>query len=320
MAWPVRPTSFPALHADRPAGTALPEWVTNGVLALGSLVLFALAGASAWLSYHAQVAYVLAHNGDHAAQAHVWALLLDAGTAGLSLLRLHETLRGRPGLATRTSLLGCIAASVTMNLLHTLSRTPGGYLVAAVPPVMYAAFLEHVLANLRSLLTRHDQRNTVWRTLAVWVNFPVLMWSARRSSLRMRAQAGLTNSESAVRDAADPLDVRTDGAVEVDQGTVFVDRPFADHSGPKSRRSRSLGAKRLAFEGALVDQVRTGDVRLFSGDRRERNAAAYQAAASLPVSLSRSAARRYVVQALTRLTDIKPADDCAVLRSRPPIG
>jgi hypothetical protein len=57
----------------------------------------------------------------------------------------------------------------------------------------------------------------------------------------------------------------------------------------------------VAFEAALTDQVRCGDLRLFSGNERERNAAAYQAAASLPVPLSRGTARRYVVQALPRL-------------------
>jgi hypothetical protein len=51
----------------------------------------------------------------------------------------------------------------------------------------------------------------------------------------------------------------------------------------------------------LADQVRCGDLRLFSEDERERNAAAYDAAASLPAPLSRGTARRYVVQALPRL-------------------
>ena len=49
--------------------------------------------------------------------------------------------------------------------------------------------------------------------------------------------------------------------------------------------------------------MQAGDLRLFSEDERERNAAAYQAAASLPAPLSRGTARRYVVQALSRLDE-----------------
>src|ERR1051326_6111425 len=93
---PVRSTasSFAATtHA--PDDPPLPNWLTHGLLALAGSVLFGLACASAWLSYHAQVAYVVAHNGDHQREAKVWALLLDAGAAGVSLLRLYETLRRR---------------------------------------------------------------------------------------------------------------------------------------------------------------------------------------------------------------------------------
>ena len=72
-------SSFRVAEAPSKA-PVLPTWLTNGLLALASCVLFALACASAWLSYHAQVAYVLAHNGNQAAEAKIWALLLDTGT------------------------------------------------------------------------------------------------------------------------------------------------------------------------------------------------------------------------------------------------
>jgi len=242
------------------------------------------------------------------APARVWALLLDAGTAAVSLLRLYETLRARPGLATRASLLGCIAASVTMNSLQAPSRTLGGYLVAAVPPVMYAVFLEHLLANLRSLLIADGQRRTLWRTLALWVNFPSLMWRVRRSGLRRLAEEELTALETADADGAAPLLVAAEGVEGVAQDGSVADAADAACRDGRRRRARGLGVKRLAFEAALARQVRCGDVRLFSGDERERNAAAYQAAASLPVPLSRGAARRYVVQALTRLEMAGPAD------------
>jgi hypothetical protein len=154
-AWLAQPAGSRVRPDEEPVeATAYPAWLANGLLILASLVLFSLACASAWLSYHAQVSYVLAHDGGQADEAKVWAFLLDTGTAGVSLLRLYETLRSRPGVATRCSLVCCVAASVTMNMLHTSSHTPGGLLVAAVPPLMYAVFLEHLLTNLRSLLGR----------------------------------------------------------------------------------------------------------------------------------------------------------------------
>lgn len=278
-----------------------PVWLTRGVLVSASLVLLALACASAWLSYHAQVAYVFSRNGEHAAQARVWALLLDAGTAGVSLLRLHETLHGRPGFATRVSLLGCIAASVTMNLLHAAFHTPSAYLVAAVPPVMYAVFLEHLLSNLRSLLLPEAKRRTAWRSTALWINFPGLMWSGRRGSLRRIAEERLTAPARDARCADSSPRAVGNQTAEEERDAPVADSPTIRRTERPSRRGRGPGAKRIAFEKALVEQVRGGDLRLFSDDERERNAAAYQAAASLPAPLSRGAARRYVVQALHRI-------------------
>jgi hypothetical protein len=319
-AWPARPAaSSPRAAEAPPKAPVLPPWLTYGLLALASCVLFALACASAWLSYHAQVSYVLAHNGDQAVEARIWALLLDTGTAGVSLLRLYETLRRRPGVATRISLLGCIAASVTMNVLHAPARSPGGYLVAAVPPVMYAVFLEHLLSNLRSLLMAGEQRRSLWRTLTLWVNFPALMWSGRRDSLRRDAEGALIMPRS-VSCADEAVSRAASRGSAVERATDAGDESDAGRRARTLRRGRGPGPKRIAFEAALTDQVRSGDLRLFSEDERERNAAAYQAAASLPVPLSRGAARRYVVQALPRLEDTSAEAGASASDGQPKTG
>jgi len=302
--WPARAVA-PSSAAASPTSDAPPPpaWLAYGLLALSGSMLLALACASAWLSYHAQVAYVLAHNGNQAAEAKVWALLLDAGTAGVSLLRLCETLQHRTHVATRISLLGCITASVVMNLMRAPSHSAGGYLIAAVPPVLYAVFLEHLLTNLRNVLLRDEEQRSMWRTSTLWINFPALMWSRQRGQLRNEAE-GAPNTSGPTSDSGD-----------VSQRTTSNDEERAEHAkGTKNaqrvktsaqafRRGRGLGPKRVAFEAALKDQVQSGDLRLFSEDERERNAAAYQAAASLPAPLSRGAARRYVVQALPRLDE-----------------
>ena len=312
-AWLARPAASLVRPETQSVGaTPLPAWLTNSLLMLASGVLFTLACASAWLSYHAQVVYVLDHNGGQAAEAKVWALLLDAGTAGVSVLRLYETLRRRPGAATRCSLLGCITVSVTMNMLHTPSRTPGGFLVAAVPPLMYAVFLEHLLTNLRSLLVTEQKQHNRWRTFVLWLNFPSLMWRKRRRSLRRAAEGASLELERIADHALAAPCAAVTGAEELEQKQSSVAHELkATNPARRSRRGRGPGPKRIAFEAALAHQLRSGDLRLFSEDERERNAAAYDAAASLTAPLSRGTARRYVVQALPRLEEVLAADDPA---------
>ncbi|MBS2966017.1 DUF2637 domain-containing protein [Actinocrinis puniceicyclus] len=317
---PARRNAVSAGQPDRVSAAGPAAWIANGLLASATMILMALACASAWLSYRAQVDYVLTHNGEQVVQARVWALLLDLGTAGVSLLRLYEALRGHSGQATRTSLLGCIAASVAMNLLHAPSRTPGGYLVAAVPPVMYAVFLEHLLINVRALLMAEEQRRGLWRTTLLWINFPGVMWSTMRDSLRRDAQGQRSAPDAGARTYAAAHQSSGRDHADVEQVGVTVGEKGSDAAGQSARRRRGLGAKRLAFEAVLAEQARSGDLRLFSDDERVRNAAAYQAAASLPVPLSRGAARRYVVQALPRLEEYWPVGSASGIVLAPEAG
>ena len=301
-AGPAGPSPAATTHSSK--ATPPPNWLAHGLLAVAGTMLFALACASAWLSYHAQVGYVLAHNGNLRTEAKIWALLLDAGTAGVSLLRLYETLQRGANAATRISLFGCITASVVMNLLHTPSRSPGGYLVAAVPPVMYAVFLEHLLANVRSVLAPAETRCSAWRTSTLWISFPAQMWSKWRRSLRYEAEQ--SPAAPVTDNASQRAALKMTGLPEQAKGDAVATTHVKTPAAQVRRPGRGLGPKRIAFEAALKDQLRSGDLRLFSDDERERNAAAYQAAASLPAPLSRGTARRYVVQALARLDERDP--------------
>jgi hypothetical protein len=131
------------------------------------------------------------------------------------------------------------------------------------------------------------------------------MWSRQRAQLRRAAEDALPEPAYVVH-AAD-IKVRTSAeAAECPEQkkSGAVQNPRSETSTRRPRRGRGPGPKRVAFESALACQVRHGDLRLFSEDERERNAAAYDAAASLPAPLSRGTARRYVVQALPRLEGI----------------
>ena len=314
-AWPVGHVAPQPAASSRSADAVRPSnWISYGLLFLAGSMLIALACASAWLSYHAQVGYVLAHNGHLRTEARVWALLLDTGTVGVSLLRLYETLQRRVHVTTGASLLACITASVVMNLLHNPSPSPGGYLVAAVPPVMYAVLLEHLLTSLRIALVRDEKRSNKWRTSTLWINFPGVMWNSRRSSLRREAEETAT-APKAISDVTNgPHHTDPDLEEHLKQATGDGTAPQTKPSQQSFRQGRGPGPKRIAFEAALEAQVRSGDLRLFSKDQRERNAAAYQAAASLPAPLSHGAARRYVVQAVPRLSQQTGTPDHADLR------
>jgi hypothetical protein len=146
-----------------------------------------------------------------------------------------------------------------------------------------------------------EKRRTVWRSALLWINFPRSMWSVRRGPLHRLAEARLIALESEERDADCSLRAAPNLAGRAEREASVIGLPKAGLAEPGSRRGRGLGAKRVAFEAALVERMRAGDLRLFSGDERVRNAAAYQAAASLVVPLSRRAAWRYVVQALHRI-------------------
>ena len=157
------------------------------------------------------------------------------------------------------------------------------------------------------MLVADEERHSGWRTLVLWTNFPSLMWSRRRESLRRDAEAASTAPEPDIACAGAAQSAAVASAAEVEQ-VETDDEPSAERSARRPRRGRGPGPKRVAFEAALTDQVRSGDLRVFSEDERERNAAAYQAAESLPVPLSRGTARRYVVQALPRLEETGAQD------------
>jgi hypothetical protein len=175
---------------------------------------------------------------------------------------------------------------------------------------MYAVFLEHLLANLRSLLIPDEEQRSVWRTVVLWLNFPSLMWSKQREQLRRAAENGLSELEDVAYGADIELRASSEPVEDAEQKKNNPAlKSSTDSSVRRSSRGRGPGPKRVAFENALTNQVRCGDLRLFSADERERNAAAYDAAASLPAPLSRGTARRYVVQALPRLEGVGAAGD-----------
>lgn len=169
-------------------------------LGAGCLMLFAIAGTAGWLSFAAQRGYAHSRNGGDWDAATGFALLLDAGTLGLSLFRFFEALTLRSSALTRLLLIAFVAASAQMNYLHAPANENGivdfgSRFVAVVPPLVYAVLLEMLLFKVEQVIMgkRPKRRKDKERgySLLLWVPFvgyPRQMWSAWRADLHSTLQ------------------------------------------------------------------------------------------------------------------------------------
>ncbi|MER6684570.1 DUF2637 domain-containing protein [Streptomyces olivaceoviridis] len=163
-------------------------------------MLFAIAGTAGWLSFAAQRGYAHSRNGGDWDAATGFALLLDAGTLGLSLFRFFEALTLRSSALTRLLLILFVAASAQMNYLHAPASEEGvvdfgSRFVAVVPPLVYAVLLEMLLFKVEQVIMgkRPKRRRDKERgySLLLWVPFvgyPRQMWSAWRADLHSTLQ------------------------------------------------------------------------------------------------------------------------------------
>jgi hypothetical protein len=163
-------------------------------------MLFAIAGTAGWLSFAAQRGYAHSRNGGDWDAATGFALLLDAGTLGLSLFRFFEALTLRSSALTRLLLIAFVAASAQMNYLHAPANENGvvdfgSRFVAVVPPLVYAVLLEMLLFKIEQVIMgkRPKRRKDKERgySLLLWVPFvgyPRQMWAAWRADLHSTLQ------------------------------------------------------------------------------------------------------------------------------------
>lgn len=164
-------------------------------LGAGCLMLFAIAGTAGWLSFAAQRGYAHSRNGGDWDAATGFALLLDAGTLGLSLFRFFEALTLRSSALTRILLVAFVGASASMNYLHAPPSAGGvvdfgSRFVAVIPPLVYAVLLEMLLHKVEQVIMgkRPKRRKDKERgySLILWVPFvgyPREMWKAWRADL-----------------------------------------------------------------------------------------------------------------------------------------
>lgn len=189
--------SGPAERAERSKARrdAWRRGLSITALGAGCVMLFAIAGTAGWLSFAAQRGYAFSRNGQNWDAATGFALLLDAGTLGLSLFRFFEALTLRSSALTRLLLVAFVGASAQMNYLHAPASESGvvdfgSRFVAVIPPLVYAVLLEMLLFKVEQVIMgkRPKRRKDRERgySLLLWIPFvgyPREMWKAWRQDL-----------------------------------------------------------------------------------------------------------------------------------------
>lgn len=288
-------------------------------LGVSFVIIFCIAGIAAWLSFGAQKSYAFERNGGSWTAATGFALLLDAGALGLSLLRLFEALTARSSQATRVYLIAFVAASATMNFLHTphaahAAPSFGGQLLAVIPPLVYAVFLETLLKKVEQLVLgkypRRKKRKDIERGYSLWLWVPIIgcpwkMWTVWRADLHSTVQyvrapgsrkplppplpdesAQLQvpvapQTPAAIRPAAVPAPAAATGGPQAPAPTPIAAAPTSPPASPAPQPAPPAprpvsGSKTDQLRTALAQQVRRGDLRVLSPVAQTSNAAAYQ--------------------------------------------
>ncbi|MFJ5645861.1 DUF2637 domain-containing protein [Streptomyces sp. NPDC093223] len=341
-------------------------------LSVAFVIIFCIAGIAAWLSFGAQKAYAFDRNGGSWESATGFALLLDAGALGLSLLRLFEALTARSSQLTRFYLVAFIVASATMNLLHAPSPSLGGRLVAVIPPLVYAVFLETLLKKVEQLVLgkypKRKLKRNAERGYSLWlwvpfVGYPRQMWKKWRADLldtmqNVRAPGSLKPLLVSASVPEPPHDEQPRGGAPraIDGGTeaspagpspahtsvpsplpapahvtaltaplipapaapADAQRPSTAHpaaataTGASQVMPAQRATKKDQLFGALVEQLRQGDLRVLSDNSQLRNAAAYQAnkqlgaaAGQLEGLMTETSVRNTVKQLMTELRRVQ---------------
>lgn len=136
-------------------------WLNTNALLLAAacVLLAALAVAMGIVSWHAQYAFVFAAKHQHAASA-LEAFGLDAGAVVFSVLGIALARLGRRAVIERALVLACALGSCAMNLLGASLGSPRSVVVYVMPPLLFAAGSDRLIAVIRrSALGRRDDED-----------------------------------------------------------------------------------------------------------------------------------------------------------------
>jgi hypothetical protein len=226
----------------------------NVLLVLASLLLGGLAVAMGTVSWHAQYAFVLAEKHQHLASA-LEALGLDAGAVVFALLGIALARLGRRAVIERALVCLCAAGSCGMNLLAADLASPRSVAVYVMPPVLFAAGSDRLIAVIRrAALGRtedDDSQRGAWqlasRAVLYLLRFAVAPPSTAAGARRalLLATPLPATSRKAIAGPASPQD-----ATLATEREVGGERPGAQREGTKTAAFLHLVAER---HGALAE-------------------------------------------------------------------
>jgi hypothetical protein len=241
----------------------------GALLLAGASVLLAVeAAAMGVVSWHAQYAFVFAAKHQHTASA-LQALGLDAGAVIFALLAIALARLRRRAVIERVLVVACAAGSCGMNLLAANLGSPRSVAVYVMPPVLFAATSDRLVAVVRraAIGPRDDgPQRSAWRALGLALLY-VLRFALAAPSTAKGARRALLNATPLP--AADPLAIGSHkdepGQQCPDCGTRFArdgqdrTRQEPPREGTKTARFLDLVAERYGplagFDLSKVSRV-----------------------------------------------------------------
>jgi len=171
------------------------------LLAVASCLLLLLAAAQGYVSWRAQYQFVNAAGKPPLAAA-LEALGLDAAAVIFALLGLAHARMGRPARVERCLNLACAFGSMFMNLLAADLASPRSIAVYVLPPVLYAAGSDRLIAVAGSAAGVRD--TSLWRIVGAAAPYALRFVLAPPSTARGLRRAVLAATPLADPDAGSP--------------------------------------------------------------------------------------------------------------------
>lgn len=257
-------------------------------LAAAGLLLVVLAGGMGYVSYVAQYGYVEAVKAQPIA-ATLEALGLDAAAAVFALLALVLAAQGRPAVIERALNVAAVGGSTVMNALAGDPHTVRALAVWVLPPVLYAATSDRLIAVVRVRIAARTSTDidigSPWRSVAaagacvgLWLLRLVLAPAATLRAFRGWVLADLPAPSRPGVDAHPAGNDVGDHAAADEHGVGLVEA--MSRPGTKRRvflSALTAGPAVSVAEAAAAADLDAGTARRYAGElarRRTRTGAA----------------------------------------------
>lgn len=255
----------------RPQASANKRDIGYGItITFAFVLLIAVAGATMYVSFAAQVDYISQHKNDDLA-VFLAAISWDLAAVVFGLLGLATAMRGDSALRARIGNLLCVGASIAMNAAPASWDDPGSVLVWVGPPLLYAGVSDTIILEIqrramakRGLDLAHA---SIWSVLSIilWGIIGVLAWILRLILAPKQTPTKFRNwyldeiayapGRTVARDEARLAELRAGSAEEVAE-RVRVDSAAAITAAQQEAEDRVRAVEKAAAEAIRENQKR----------------------------------------------------------------